>query len=102
MKTLTHGFSNQSTIVICTTPNILNYMEPVKDGIRNCLLPAITGKSAISDSERNLFSLPGQLGGLSVSIPTTITTLDYSVFCKFTGLLVDDIALQRKCSSMTL
>ena len=77
-------------------------MEPVEDGIRNCLLPSITGKSAISDSERNLFSLPGQLGGLSVSIPITITTLDYSVFYKFTGLLVDDIVLQRKCSSMTL
>ena len=73
----------------------------MEDGIRNCLLPAITGKSAISDNERNLFSLPAQLGGLGVSIPTTTVTSYYCIY-KFTGLLVDDIALQRKCYSMTL
>ena len=73
-----HVPSNKSTILICTTPNIVNYIQSVEDAIRNCLLPAITGKSAISDNERNLFSLPAQLSGLSVSIPTTIATLDYS------------------------
>ena len=47
-----------------TTPGSRNAFTPPEDIIRNEFIPALTGKSTISDQERELLSLPCRLGGL--------------------------------------
>ncbi len=42
-------------------------LQPLEDAIRNFLLPAITGKTAL---DRELFTLPARLGGLNITNPT--------------------------------
>ena len=42
--------------------------QPVEDILRPHLIPAIIGRQAINDDERQLFSLPARMGGLSIDI----------------------------------
>ena len=60
----THCFINKWSYFMRTTPNIANIFQPLEDAIRLCLITAITGKSSISDFERDLFSFPTRLGSL--------------------------------------
>ena len=54
-------------------------MQPVEDAIRLQLLPAITGREALTDDERDFLALPARLGGIGVRNPTTHSEeLNYS------------------------
>ena len=52
-----------------TIPNIAYLLDPVEQAIHHKLLPALTGRSAISDLERELFSLSCCLGGMNIVNP---------------------------------
>ncbi len=91
---LTHGLTSKWTYFMRTIPNINNLLQPLEDAIRLRLIPAITGKPAINDLERDLFALPTRLGGLNIPNPTNISSKEYDASIKVTGALVKAINQQ--------
>ena len=59
---------------MCTFPDIEKVLQPLEDAIYHHFLPAITGKQAFRDVERDLLLLPERQGGLRIPKPITITT----------------------------
>ncbi len=57
----THGLAASWNYVSPTILDIGDLLDPVEKAIRHKLLPALTGRSAGSDLERELFSLPVHL-----------------------------------------
>ena len=49
-----------------TTPGTCDALSPLEDAIMNEFLPALTSRSAITDQERELLSLPFRLGALGI------------------------------------
>ena len=68
----THGMVGKKTYL---APNIGPLLQPLEDIIRTKLLPALSGKPAPSDSERDLLA---RLGGIGVTNPTTLSDPAYS------------------------
>ena len=52
-----------------TTPNFIENLQEMERKIKENLIPAITGKSDITDEERSLFSLPVRNGELNIVHP---------------------------------
>ena len=52
---LTQGLQNKVTFLSRTTPNFIGNLEETKRKIKENLIPAITGKSDITDEERSIF-----------------------------------------------
>ena len=57
------------TFLSRTTPNFIENLEETERKIKENLIPAITGRSNITDEERSLFSLPVRDGGLNIVHP---------------------------------
>ena len=70
---LTHGLMSHWMFFLRSIEGIAHLMQPVEDAIRLQLLPAITGREALTDDERDLLALPARLGGIGVRNPTTHT-----------------------------
>ena len=47
-------------------------MEPLENVIKSKLIPALTGRSAPSNIERNMLALPPKLGGLGIINPSSL------------------------------
>ena len=62
------SIQNKWSYLARTTENIGHLLQPVEDVLRHDLIPAITGRQAISDAERRMFALPTRLGGLGIEI----------------------------------
>ena len=75
----THGLKNTWSYLMRTTPGSCDAFTPLEDIIRNEFIPALTGKSAISDQERELLSLPCRLGGLGIPDFTKLSSSYYQV-----------------------
>ena len=50
----------------------------IEKAIKNTLLPALTGLTAVSDSLRDAFALSPKNGGLGISNPIETSDLEYS------------------------
>ena len=74
----THGIVGKWTYLARTTPNIGPLLQPLEDIIRTKLLPALCGRAAPNDTERDLLELPARLGGIGVINPTTLSDSAYS------------------------
>ena len=61
------------------------------------LLPVLTGRSAPNQSERDLFALPVQMGGLAVVNPAELAASEFSTSGKITEPLTNAI-MERKMS----
>ncbi len=66
----THGMVSKWTHLARTTQNIGPLLQPLEDIIRTKLLPALSGRPAPNDSERDLLALPARLGGIGLTNPT--------------------------------
>lgn len=64
-------------------------------------IPTITGRSSISDAERDLLVLPVHLGGLGIIKPTIHATIEYSCSKKLTYKLVILILSQNQYNHTT-
>lgn len=71
-----------------TTPEIADMMQPIEDTITAKLIPALTGREAISPLERELLSLPARLGGLGIEDPTQKAETQYQGSKEITTALV--------------
>ena len=83
-------------------PSISEMLQPLEDAIRLHLLPAITGRAALSDAERRVLALPVRDGGLGIPIPTTTAAnqLESSTF--ITQPLVNLLPFQHNADTVSL
>ena len=91
-----HGITSKWLYVMRTVPNISQLLTPLEEKIRMKLIPAITGRNAISDSERDLLALPCRLGGLGIINPTKISSIQHHNSEKITKPLVEMIIQQKQ------
>ena len=49
-------------------PDLGNKLQPIEEALRFRLLPAITGRSNISDAERHVFALPARRESSTLSM----------------------------------
>ena len=71
-----------------TLPGIGELFSPLEQTIRAYLLPALSGKCAFSDAERQLISLPSCLGGLGIIDPCVSSAFQFDASQRVTGPLV--------------
>ena len=68
----TRGLASKwNHIILRTTPEIGSLLHPLEQTLRMEFIPALTGKPAPTDSERDMFALPPRLGGLGLKNPVT-------------------------------
>ena len=91
----THGFTERWTYLLRTIPDISNMLQPLEDSIRHKLLPALTGRSAFSNVERDLISLPARLGGLGIQDPTKVAKQQFENSSMVSSPLTSNICQQR-------
>ena len=71
-------------------PGVAPLLQPVEDGIRTELIPAMLGCCAPGDPQRAMLALPARLGGLGLTNPVHQTDCyDHSV--KQTAPLAEQI-----------
>ena len=75
-------------------PNISDLLQPLETTILKEFIPAIAGKS-ISDLERDLFSLPVQMGGLGLCDPSGIAGFEFEASISITSPLIQESIQQR-------
>jgi len=92
----TAGFKHKLTYFIRTMPDLVEILKPVDEIINNKLLPAITERSAISDDDRHLFSLPAKMGGLGLPIYAETSTIEYNNSRRITENLSSNIVSQER------
>ena len=70
-------------------------LEPLEYALRQKLLPALTGRDGITDTERELFALPIKFGGLGIANPTKTANAQYSSSQRVTAPLTALILQQE-------
>ena len=88
---LTFSMRHKWTFLARTTKDISTLLQPVEDVIRHKVIPAIIGKQAISDADRELFALPVKLGGLGIPILSDIASRESANSTVMTEPLVKSI-----------
>ena len=91
----THGLTSKWTYLMRTVSVTQQCLQPLEDAIRQQLLSALTGKTDISDIERELISLPARLGGLSIPNPTVTPPTEHNASLEVTAPLVEAICEQH-------
>ena len=70
---IAHGLSGKWTHLARTVLGTSNLIKPLEEVIRHRFIPALIGRSDISNLERELLFLPTRLGGLSIMNPSEPT-----------------------------
>ena len=96
----THGLSSKWTYILRTIPNVEELFQPLEDTIRMHFIPALTGRAAPSDHERDLFALPSRLGGIGVANPVRASNSEYAASVQITKPLSDLIIQQNSAYSL--
>ena len=65
----THGLRHKYTYAMRTILDAGSMFQPLENGIKNQLIPALTEQLQMSEDERNLIALPVRLGGLGIPNP---------------------------------
>ena len=66
-----HNQASKWSFTMRTVPDTANLFQPLESILREKFIPAITGKSSISDEDRALLALPPpRLGGLGLTNPS--------------------------------
>ena len=90
----THGLSSIWTFLARVIPEIGDLLCPLEEAIRHRFLTALTGKTALTDIERDLLALPVRLGGMGISNPTKQASQHHSTSIRVTAPLVAIISQQ--------
>ena len=83
-----HGVIHHWNYVLRTIPNITELLTPLEEAIQHQLIPAITGQSTMSDTERDVLALPCRLGGLGIINPVKSSVLQHECSELITAPLV--------------
>ena len=84
----THGLSSRWTFLARVIPEVGDLLSPLEEAIRHRSLTALTGKTALTDIERDLLALPVRLGGMGISNPIKQASQHHSTSLKVTAPLV--------------
>ena len=71
------GLSSEWTFLSRTVAGVSPLMQPLEKTIRQVFLPALTGRHAPNDDERDLLALPIRLGGMGLADPSRSTATHY-------------------------
>ena len=93
---LNFSIKHRWSFLVRTTKDILALLQPVEDAIRHKVLPALTGKQAISNADRKLFALPIKLGGLGIPVLPDVASRELSNSVAVTEPLVKSILKQNE------
>ena len=85
---LTNGLLSKWKYLMRVIPDLHIKLQPVEDALRFRLLPAITGRRDISDTERQMFALPARDGGLGIPIIGKLAVEQYRASSSITTPLV--------------
>ena len=88
-----HGFQHKFRYFLRTIEGIEDELKPLDDMISNNLIPSITGFQ-LSETERELFSLPVRLGGMGLESIASIANDEFSMSKEITAPLAALIAIQ--------
>jgi hypothetical protein len=91
-----YGLRNRWTYLQRTIPSITPMFHKLEDSIRNNFIPALLGGRFVTDSERDLLSLPCRLGGLALENPMHPFEDKYQNSKKATQQLANLIKKQEK------
>ena len=98
-----HGVTGQWSFVSKTIlPDIQGLLQPLEDAIHQLLIPALTGRSPCSKTERDIFSLPSRLGGLGILNPSANSQSTFYASVTLTTPLVNLITAQNLNGSVPL
>jgi len=90
----THGLMHRWTFLMRTVPGVEELFQPLEEAIRHQFLPALTGRDALSDTERALLALPARHGGLGIPMPTAVARRQFPACSSVTAPLVELIQQQ--------
>ena len=90
----THGLVHRWTFLARTIEGIAHLFQPLEDIILHKFIPALTGRSGISEEERNLMALPVRLGGLGIANPVQQAPHHYQASKMITSTLTSQIQKQ--------
>ena len=85
------GYQHRFSYYLRTIPQLEEYLQPIENILRHQFIPAITGGKTINDNERNLLSLPPQMGGLGLKNICEIAPIEHENFKQFTVKLQNQI-----------
>ena len=84
---LTHGLCSKWSFLSRVMEGLDKLLKPLKEVIVHKLIPALTGRSAISQTERELLSLPARLGGIGFPDPSLQAPSQYDASKQITATL---------------
>ena len=90
----THGLSSKWMYLMRTTEGIDELLQPLEDAIRHKFLPALTGRSVLSDIERRVMALPVRMGGMGIITPTSEAKKQFENSKQISQPLVNEILKQ--------
>ena len=82
------GLRHRWNFIQRTMPTASEHMEPLKDAIRNCLIPTLT-KHELNDLEMELVSLPARYGGMTFDDPVADSSRKHADSLKSTAMLTN-------------
>ena len=83
-----HGLKGRWLYLARTVPNIGNLLQPLEDTLRQRFIPALTGRPAPSDTERELLALPARVGGLGITNPAATAEREHQASMQLSSPLV--------------
>ena len=88
-----HGEQHKYTYFLRTIAGIASNLQPLDDAINNLFIPALFG-SELSESERDLLSLPVREGGMGMKKVVDYADISYDISLKISQPLIKQILLQ--------
>ena len=83
-----HGLKGRWLYLARTVPNIGDLLQPLEDTLRQRFIPALTGRPAPSDTERELLALPARIGGLGIANPAATAEREHQASMQLSSPLV--------------
>ena len=90
-----HGLKGKWLYLARTVPNIGNLLQPLENILREKFIPALTGRPAPGDTERELLALPARNGGLGIINPATIAEREHQASLHLSAPLIS-LIIQRQ------
>ena len=95
----THGLFSRWTYFFRSCDVSPDHLTVLDEMLRLRLIPALSGKQAINDLERDWLALPIRHGGMGLIIPSVFAQSQYNASCKITRPLVDCLLAGEKSIS---
>jgi hypothetical protein len=93
---LTHGVISSWMYFMRMVPLSTEQLQPLEIAICEKLIPALTGRQALTEYERDLFALPVRDGGMGIPITHQISSQQRSLSQRICGPLVKAVINQQR------